>query len=254
MGIPPRNNIEKSLGNKAVPGIRERSVSYRRYLVAGGVIAGGAALAWPFRHTQPVQPQTLAVSHEVPGVTWATPHDLTSQVHSQPGLSPVPELPPVATSLGTSLGSSPGIPGRLTRPATYQTVPASSAALESLPAPPLLPMAYESLLVPVGSETTVPKTKPVNTNLPVHEPLLPSADEIAAAKEAQVKPGPLWRRHRIVEGDNLAALAQRYLGDASRAGEIHVANIDRLMSPDLLPLGVTLLIPPRVDAARPLNP
>ncbi|WP_254509976.1 LysM peptidoglycan-binding domain-containing protein [Anatilimnocola floriformis] len=221
-------------------------MSYRRYLVAGGVIAGGAALAWPFRHPQQQRPapQALAVNHEVPGVTWSTPQDLTHQVHSQPGISPVPELPPVTNAMGTS----PGIPGRLTRPATYQTVPANGAPLESLPAPPLLPMAYESLLVPVGSEPPAPKTQPATANLPVHEPLLPSADEVAAAKEAQVRPGPLWRKHRIVEGDNLAALAIRYLGDASRAGEIHVANIDRLMSPDILPLGVTLLIPPRVSS------
>jgi hypothetical protein len=212
-------------------------VSYRRYLLAGGVIAGGAALAWPFRHSQPVSPQTLAVNHEVPGVTWTPPQDLTSQVHPHSGTSPVPELTPAT------------MPSRLTRPAAYQTVPASGAPIESLPAPPLLPMAYESLLVPVGSETT-PKSAPANSNLPVHEPLLPSADEIAAAKEANVKPGPLWRKHRIVEGDNLAALAQRYLGDPTRAGEIHVANIDRLTSPDILPLGVTLLIPPRVDTAK----
>jgi hypothetical protein len=60
------------------------------------------------------------------------------------------------------------------------------------------------------------------------------------------KPGPLWRKHRIVEGDTLTGLAQRYLGDASRAGEIQVANLDRLASPEILPLGVTLLIPPRI--------
>lgn len=200
-------------------------------------MAAGVGLAWPFRHARPVAPQALSVNHEIPELTWTPPQDLTLQVHSQPGPSPAPELPPVATS-----------PGRLTRPAAYQTVPANEPPLEALPAPPFLPMAYESLLVPVGTEGTATKTTaPVNANLPVHEPLLPSAEEAAALEEKAKKPGPLWRKHRVVEGDNLAALAARYLGDASRAGEIHVANLDRLSSPDLLPLGVTLLIPPRVS-------
>lgn len=215
-------------------------MSYKRFVVAGAVMAGGVALAWPFRHARPVAPQALSVNHEAPELTWSPPQDLTLQVNTQPGQSPAPELPPVSTS-----------PGRLTRPATYQTVPANEPPLEGLPAPPYLPMSYESLLVPVGAEPTK-INNPVNSNLPVHEPLLPSADEVAAAKEAQAKPGPLWRKHRIVEGDTLATLAQRYLGEASRSGEIHVANLDRLANPEILPLGVTLLIPPRVgtEAAR----
>jgi hypothetical protein len=213
-------------------------VSYKRFVVAGLVMAGGVALAWPFRHAQPLAPQPLSVNHEAPDLTWSPPQDLTLQVHSQPGQSPAPELPPVSTS-----------PGRLARPAAFQTVPANEPPIEALPAPPYLPMSYESLLVPVGSEPAATRINHgPDTNLPVHEPLLPSADEVAAAKEAQRKPGPLWRKHRIVEGDTLATLAQRYLGDASRSGEIHVANIDRLANPEILPLGVTLLIPPRVAA------
>ncbi len=222
-------------------------MSYKRFVIAGAVMAGGVALAWPFRHARPVAPQPLSVDHESPALTWSPPQDLTLQVHSQPGQSPAPELPPVSTS-----------PGRLTRPAAFQTVPATEPPLEALPAPPFLPMSYESLLVPVGSDPgsspQVPGPTKIshgpNTNLPVHEPLLPSADEVAAAKEAQAKPGPLWRKHRIVEGDTLTALAQRYLGDGGRAGEIHVANLDRLADPEILPLGVTLLIPPRVETAR----
>jgi nucleoid-associated protein YgaU len=87
--------------------------------------------------------------------------------------------------------------------------------------------------------------------LPVQEPLLPSADDPAAIENE--KPSPLWRRHRIVEGDTLSALAERYLGDGARAGEIHVANMDRLASPEILPLGVTLLIPPRIPQSTAQN-
>ncbi|MCE5266451.1 MAG: tail protein X [Planctomycetaceae bacterium] len=53
------------------------------------------------------------------------------------------------------------------------------------------------------------------------------------------------RTHRIVDGDTLDALAERYLGSASREGEIFAANRDVLMDPKLLPIGAMLKIPPR---------
>ena len=56
---------------------------------------------------------------------------------------------------------------------------------------------------------------------------------------------PTARTHRIVDGDSLAALAERYLGSASRAGEIFQANRDVLLDPQLLPIGVELKIPPK---------
>jgi hypothetical protein len=202
-------------------------VSYKRYLVAGAVMAGGIAAAWPFRHAQPPKPQALSV-HEGAGQVFTSPQDLTLQVSPQSGPSPAPDL--LSPSSGT---------GTLTRPASFNAVPTNEPPLEALPAPPFLPMSYEAL-VPVGT-----KPPPVSSGeLRVHEPLLPSAGEEPVPTND--KPSPLWRKHRIVEGDTLPALAQRYLGDASRAGEIHVANIDRLMNPEILPLGVTLLIPPRI--------
>ena len=51
------------------------------------------------------------------------------------------------------------------------------------------------------------------------------------------------RRRRVVDGDDLRNLAQRYLNDANRALEIFHANRDVLEQPDLLPLGVELQIP-----------
>ena len=57
--------------------------------------------------------------------------------------------------------------------------------------------------------------------------------------------GQSTRTHRIVNGDSLPALAQRYLGNEDRAGEIFEANRDLLSSPDALPIGIELRIPPR---------
>jgi nucleoid-associated protein YgaU len=55
------------------------------------------------------------------------------------------------------------------------------------------------------------------------------------------------RSHKIVDGDTLGALAERYLGSAARAQEIFEANRNVLVDPELLPIGVELKIPARVS-------
>ena len=59
----------------------------------------------------------------------------------------------------------------------------------------------------------------------------------------------LVRTHTVVDGDTLAALAERYLGSPGRASEIYNANRLLLPSPDVLPIGVELTIPPRARGA-----
>ncbi|MCA9188768.1 MAG: hypothetical protein R3E01_26970 [Pirellulaceae bacterium] len=64
-----------------------------------------------------------------------------------------------------------------------------------------------------------------------------------------MKEAPLRRDgHQIVEGDTLERIAERTLGDARFADEIFQANRDRLLEPDLLPIGVVLRIPQQVGA------
>lgn len=53
------------------------------------------------------------------------------------------------------------------------------------------------------------------------------------------------RKHRIVDGDDLHRIADRYLGDASRFLEIFEANRETLSDPQLLPIGKDLKIPPK---------
>ncbi len=64
----------------------------------------------------------------------------------------------------------------------------------------------------------------------------------------------LPRTHKIVDGDSLASLAERYLGEADRGGEIFAANRDVLTNPELLPIGVELKIPPRNAGQAPPVP
>jgi nucleoid-associated protein YgaU len=71
---------------------------------------------------------------------------------------------------------------------------------------------------------------------PASSPWRPSMDAMLPLKETA-------RTHRIIDGDTLEGLAQRYLGSAARAGELLNANRNVLADPNLLPIGVELRIP-----------
>lgn len=58
---------------------------------------------------------------------------------------------------------------------------------------------------------------------------------------------PSAHRHRIVEGDTLPQLAERYLGSHQRYREIYLANQDILFDPQFIPIGVEITIPDRTD-------
>lgn len=51
------------------------------------------------------------------------------------------------------------------------------------------------------------------------------------------------RRHRVVEGDTLWSIAERYLGDGSRWREVLEANRERIVDPGDLPVGIWLVLP-----------
>jgi nucleoid-associated protein YgaU len=60
--------------------------------------------------------------------------------------------------------------------------------------------------------------------------------------------------HKIVDGDTLGALAERYLGRPNRWPEIYEANRDVLPSPEVLPIGVELTIPLHPAPLHPAAP
>jgi nucleoid-associated protein YgaU len=62
----------------------------------------------------------------------------------------------------------------------------------------------------------------------------------------QFSPETRARPYRLRDGDTLENLAERFLGDAGRAEEIFQANRQVLAHPDLLPIGKTIMIPPRM--------
>lgn len=72
------------------------------------------------------------------------------------------------------------------------------------------------------------------------------AQQSAAAAAARLKP----RSYRLRDGDTLEWIAERFLGSRERAGELFTANQDVLARPDLLPVGTTIKIPPRMENAQ----
>ncbi len=65
------------------------------------------------------------------------------------------------------------------------------------------------------------------------------------------------RTHKVVDGDTLAALGERYLGSKEAAGAIFAANREVLSDPQILPIGVELKIPAAAGLASdaaPLTP
>lgn len=109
---------------------------------------------------------------------------------------------------------------------------------------------------PIGSNDAQPPVAPPPTVMEEHwRPSMRTAsfkpdDSRAPAPPPQLpKPKPPLSPaarvvvHRIVDGDTLASLAQRYLGSSERFREIFEANHERLLSPDLLPIGAELRIP-----------
>lgn len=59
------------------------------------------------------------------------------------------------------------------------------------------------------------------------------------------------RTHRVLDGDTLSKLAQRYLGQADRFYDIYEANRELLRTPDVLPIGSLLIIPDPTSEPTP---
>jgi nucleoid-associated protein YgaU len=115
---------------------------------------------------------------------------------------------------------------------------------------------------PAGCPPTVVKPRSVNEHPPELARDFPGA---SAPVPADWNPAvgnkigdggtgqPAEQTHKIVDGDTLPALAQRYLGSADRAAEIYDLNRTVLPRPEVLPIGVQLKLPPR-QSARPTPP
>ncbi len=186
-----------------------------------GVMALGVLGALPFRHAPP--PEMTAVNQMAAsqltlgdGVSLQVPGQVAVAGLQTPNLQPLPTE------------QEPEQPGSVD--------PLGSGAMVKITPPPRLPDQYQ--------------------------PLFPTTDSrqdgvgrvVTSADESTSSPRPL-RRHSIHDGDTLTSLAQRYLGDPERANEIFEVNRSVLPNPDVLPIGVKIVIPrTRPADTRSMNP
>lgn len=154
----------------------------------------------------------------------------------QPAALPVPAQPAPADHLVLRGQSEPiGDGSRADRPMAGIEAPPRKSRPAASPSPPW------ALLEAAGSAEPPPRlARSYPEPFPESEPweVRHGTSPWAAA------PVPMQQTHRVVDGDTLENLADRYLGSADRAGEIFQANRRELDSPDVLPIGAELVIPP----------
>lgn len=188
--------------------------------IVGGIVIGGLLFALPFarRETPAVSPP------DAPGDTF------TSPLHSVPLYLPAESAPSPAVGLRDQ-DPLPAAP-----PILVAAAPGGKSHLEDNGMPPAMPEMYHSFL----EERATPSRAAPPRRLDA-----PAANK-QPGDEASLQP----RTHRVVDGDTLGRLAQRYWQDAGLAPELFAANRDVLSTPDPLPIGITLKIPARPVKAR----
>ena len=185
-----------------------------KIILAAGVLIGGIAMALLFRHPQPRDSPSSPGSYE--------PMVLRQWIAAE-----------VAGPRGSGRPMAPiRPPHRPAEPtATSRPTPTVLTPIDPGEPPPPLASSY-------------PHSRSVATSRWGTSMALGFLDE-TRSDEAP-------RTHKIVDGDTLPALAERYLGSADRCMEIFEANRYALPGPDVLPIGVELTIPPRRAPATAL--
>jgi len=183
-----------------------------KIVVASGVLAVGIATAMLFRHpSQPARPPE------------PNSHDKLLVLRRRTGPPVAPQATPDRLTAQTELSSEAQQPAGTNRRLVPPAGPTSdSPSMAPGEPPPRLAKNYPQLL-----DRTASGADPLmRSQTPRAEPFVAGAGT-----------------HKIVDGDTLRALAERYLGDGDRYLEIYEANRDVLPSPEVLPIGVELTIP-----------
>lgn len=181
----------------------------KRVTLGVGIMLLGAMAALPFRRDVAAEPSLLADADDN---VLSLSQGVSLQMPGQHATVTLPSRP--------SPPSPAEVPDEV-RPdeVAERSVEADVAALAK---PPALPDQYRPLFKPLAVDDRTGHVA--------------AADTAAASRP---------RRHTIHDGDTLEGLAARYLGDARRAPEILESNRQVLTDPQLLPIGVSILIPPR---------
>lgn len=187
---------------------------------AVSVLLGGIVVALLFRHKSP---QTHPATPQ-PGA-----RRLVLRKHAEP--------PVAGHNVPLNSRKSLGFPYTVVTPGQQAAERVTVVRPTNSHEPPPLPKSYPQSVIP-GTSRWGP-----SIGMP-----LPRPPRHVGPLGVGTADGPV-RTHKIVDGDSLEALARRYLGNADRYLEIYEANRILLTSPQLLPIGAELKIPPRHGSA-----
>jgi nucleoid-associated protein YgaU len=222
---------------------------WKKLAIAGAILIVGIGTAWQFRREETEEapsasklPETAQPAIAAPGAKKSTQREATFAGRIEPYT---------------------GWDDTADRDAR-QAAAARPAAQKSSPEAEAGPIRPENALQKSGSELTARFASGAGqTAMPADAILQPPAERPPIKFEANAPPGarrtsvdPFAHdrytasrpaadvRHKIVDGDTLGALARRYLGAAERSGSLFEFNRDVLTTPELLPIGKELRIPP----------
>src|SRR5262245_40612001 len=194
-----------------------------RVFAVVGVLGAGLGLASLFQRTP--EPATLV---------------------GQPRWAVRPDAPQVVLGPAKSVfGLAPPGPSDIAPPTVAMTEGTLSGpgSADPFEPPPMLPLRS-----PIGNASSRPASR---------EPFMPSIADAPSrqlsrdlpAQDIDRRDAAATIKHRIVDGDTLESLAERYLQDRARWSDIFHHNRDQLTAPGALPIGVELRIPSRDAAA-----
>lgn len=191
----------------------------RKLLTAGGILALGLVLSWPFRKA--------AIDVDAGDVPAQVPIEPLRAANGDPIAGPLPVTNPL--SAPAQVAAQPAS----TNPAT--AMPQAIASLETFDIAnhPALATSHDAL-------ASAPAGDPLITTQPTYSTTV-------AAGSTPVNQWPAELIHVVKNGDTLEKLAERYLTDPGRALEIFDLNRDQLSNPHLLPIGVELRVPLNPD-------
>jgi hypothetical protein len=191
----------------------------KKLMVVASVLVGGAGAAFFFRkEASPVDPFQGS--------------SLSGAFRRRVDRSSAPQAARPFPAGPTSRGTQPVRPAvRVPASTTAAIAEPGAGSDESEP-------TFQKNFHPVG--TLLQPIDGVPADEPASDATLDDANEPASGLDDSS-----LRTHVVADGDTLTQLAIRYLGQAERYAEIYQLNREVLASPDLLPIGAVLRIPPR---------
>lgn len=228
--------------------------------LACSLLAAAFGVAFCFRKPAD-QPAPLLVQEEIARTTQQSAGEHLPEASSrligrieplEPSAAPLASLdartlpnfaPPIAA--GTGPPDDPTT-ARLWSASRDERVPNQLTPVQDLGAPPEMAAGFPDSSFSAGNRPGVNGTligAQLGGSAPAKPWEAPSADGEGGV-----------RSHRVADGDTLSKLAQRYLGSGARYLEIFEFNRGTLQTPNVLPIGATLRIPPRGASTAATSP